>query len=315
MYNGMSLVVPKSIPENRLASFRGISDSRGNSFKGLSRVNSFKGPEALFETVDQGRSDDLFAESVESVTDSVAARIENVVLQTEQLVKARSHTYLLLCILAFIGVAAQVWEVEILSANDNAPTASTDNLKWVVTTTTILSLWLMYVYYKDSLTLGQSKKVYSEQETILSTRLAYPMLLEMLILAIHPLPCVYDTMTWESAHNGLDYTYSADALLSLFVVARTYLLYRGVHYWLGFETSTDARMLATLNHVDMGPEYTFRHIMAIYPFMTISTLLVLLLTISAYALRIAERPNGDANEGVRFRINGSHTTIICCCSP
>jgi hypothetical protein len=46
-----------------------------------------------------------------------------------------------------------------------------------------------------------------------------------------------------STHLQLDYTYSMDSVLSVFATLRVYLLYRGIHYWIGTETATDARML------------------------------------------------------------------------
>ena len=111
-----------------------------------------------------------------------AERIGNGVLDTQTLVNARSNTYIALCSTAFAGCLVSMLEVEILGSNDDQPTATTEILKWVVTGLTVVTIWLVLVYYRDELTLGKASKKYEEVETLFSTLLIYPMLGEMLIM-------------------------------------------------------------------------------------------------------------------------------------
>ena len=116
------------------------------------------------------------------------SRVANDILQTDSLMNARTSTYFLLCVVAFIGAVVSIVEVEILSDNGNVKTPTTDTLKWVVTATTICSLWLLFVYYSAQLALNKAFMQYTDKETLLSTGLIFPMLLEMVYLAIHPCP-------------------------------------------------------------------------------------------------------------------------------
>jgi hypothetical protein len=60
-------------------------------------------------------------------------------------------------------------------------------------------MWLMCVYYLDELTLGKSKMLCDENESARPAGLASPLLLELLMLAIHPLPNVHGVMTVYAA--------------------------------------------------------------------------------------------------------------------
>jgi len=220
-----------------------------------------------------------------------AERIGNSVLETQDLVNARSNTYLLLCVIACLGTFMCMLEVEILTKNNNEPTDTTDTLKWMVTCTTALTIWLLFVYYQDELTLGKAKQKYESVETLFSTFLAYPMLFEMFLMCLHPMPLVHGEFEIKLAHLEDPHIYTWDSVFSIFVLLRLYLLYRAMHYFLGDETSPDARMLATLNHVPMGPFFTFKHLMHTHPFTVIGTLACLLWIVFSYAIRIAERPN------------------------
>lgn len=156
------------------------------------------------------------------------------VLETDKIVSSRAQTYLLLCLVALSGAVLAVIEVELLSANDNIETQLTNGMKYAVTATTACSMWLMFVYYKASLILGKMQKLYEPQETLFSTGLAHPMLLELAMLLVHCPPGVDGTFELHLEHaDSSPHEYSWDAVLSVFVVSRVYLLYRGLHYWKG----------------------------------------------------------------------------------
>lgn len=76
-------------------------------------------------------------------------RVLNTVLQKDKFAHTRSYTYLLLCLTSLASIAIGLTEVEIISANGNRPTQTTDSLKWAVSGFTALTLWLMYNYYLD----------------------------------------------------------------------------------------------------------------------------------------------------------------------
>jgi hypothetical protein len=113
---------------------------------------------------------------------------------TKNLVKSRSHTYLLLCVMALAGCMTAVMESELLYHGEGSgttvhqPTSTTRTLKWLTSGTTLVAIWLLYVYYQDELTLGKSNCVYEPGETLASTRLVLPMLFEMLVMANTPHP-------------------------------------------------------------------------------------------------------------------------------
>ena len=180
-----------------------------------------------------------------------------------------------------------MYEVELLGDNRDMPTAATEFLKWVVSATTVLTMWLLFVYYADLLTIGKAKNIYEQVETLLSTQLATPMLIEMLVIAVHPIPTVHTFLEVKMEHTATGdsdgiHRYSLDGLLSIFVISRVYLLYRAIHYAVGDEISSDARMLATLNHVEMGPFFTFKYLMNAHAFKLIGFLVVVLTTTCAY---------------------------------
>jgi hypothetical protein len=106
----------------------------------------------------------------------------------------------------------------------------TGALKWVVAGTTATSVWLLFVYYQDQLTVGKCNKEYAMFETLLSTQLVYPLLAEVLVTSIQPIPLVHRMVQYEvrSTHDSSRWEvheYTLDSILSLFVVGRVYLLY------------------------------------------------------------------------------------------
>jgi hypothetical protein len=148
----------------------------------------------------------------------------------------------------------------------------------------------MCKYYYLELQLGKARKVFRGEETLFSTGLLVPLVFELLFLAVHSPPFLDSTFDIHIAHLNETYEYSWDAMLSIFVVGRCYLFLRAVHYVAGFETAHDARVLATLNDVDVGISFTFKHMMHTRPFTFISTFFLATSLVLTYALRISESP-------------------------
>jgi hypothetical protein len=157
----------------------------------------------------------------------------------------------------------------------------------------------MFVYYCDELAIGKAKLRYQEGETLLSTHLLRPMLMEMFLLTIHPLPVVTDgtfEVTSIFDESGEFHQYSWDGVLGIAVVLRVYLFFRGLHYYLGIQHDLDARTLATMNSVALGPMFTFKDAVKRQPFAVLLVLIVVLTAVCAYALMLAERPQQAAFE-------------------
>ena len=96
-------------------------------------------------------------------------------------------SYDLLVLMAAAGVALQVIEAELVFNNANQPTSTTTAIKAVVSASTVVLLWLVYVHYNDSLHLRRAR-THSFTETLTSTGMLHPMLCEMCVCAIHSPP-------------------------------------------------------------------------------------------------------------------------------
>lgn len=224
------------------------------------------------------------------------------------LLGARKRIYYELVGLAAIGIVAQVLEVEILYSNGFQHNIWTTVLKTVVSVSTLVSVPWLYNYYGNELETGKVRKLYDSFETIWSTGLGKPLALEMLILVIHPLPFLCDgTFELTIGHLGVSNIYTWDALLSLVVISRSYLVFRAIHFHIGYSSAPGTRVLATMNKVSLGPSYTFKHMMRTRPFEYIGLFTLYVTIILAYALRVAESPH---NEDLEWFVNCVWMIII-----
>jgi hypothetical protein len=225
--------------------------------------------------------------------------------RVQDLTESRTVAYYTFCCMACIGLLATIAEVEVLFGSAAAPTDSccrinsaehsiaTTVLKWVVSASTALAVPLLYRYYMLELQLGKARKFYASYETLLSTELAGQLLFELLILVVHPLPHVDSSFELSVGHLGATLTYHWDAFLSLAVVSRTYLIFRAIHFHIGFDTQMGTKLEAAMNNVSLGPAYTFRYVMKRWPFRCVGLISAYMVVVLAYALRIAESPISD----------------------
>ena len=123
-------------------------------------------------------------------------------------------------------------------------------LKWVILATTLFSIWLVIVFYLDKLTIGKSTKMYDPGETLWSTGLCRFLCLEILVLAIQPYPGLDGTVQYFVPNEAGEWTeehhYSLDGILSLPMLLRCYLFFRGLHYIKGDESGAETRVMVSL---------------------------------------------------------------------
>jgi hypothetical protein len=156
----------------------------------------------------------------------------------------------------------------------------------------------MYKYYALTLKIGEMRHLYTHYETLWSTNLCAPLMCEVSMCLIHSPPKLFegcfDIVMLSDVTTGGEImgNYSYDSIISIVMLLRVYMLFRLFHFCCG-NLSSDSRMVAMFNKVDIGPWFTFRRCLEDRPFSFIGMLMMMSVLICAYALRVAERPVQD----------------------
>jgi hypothetical protein len=209
--------------------------------------------------------------------------------------KARLHfkvsrkmkaSYVFLVLFAAVGAVCQIIEAELVFDNGDVDTPLTNTLKIVVSVSTFFLCWLIYVHYCDMLLDGQLQGSYHEYDTLGSTQLLRSLVTELFVCAVHCPPTGFAVGKWSH--------YTADALASVLVCARVYLIVRYVHDRHGSQDSVIALCLKGFGSVEFNSWHTFKSLLASNGLSVVLRLFVLMVCLHAHALRVAERPTQEA---------------------
>ena len=202
-----------------------------------------------------------------------------------------SYGVTLLC--ALIGIVCQIVEAEFVFVNGDVDTPLTSVLKAVVSASTVLLGWLIYVHYCDSLHLGRLEGLYHHDDTLVSTKLIRTLVLELCVCAIH-CPPTGSVRRFSLLALGTYSQYTTDAAASVCICIRMYLLVRYVHAGWGSHDSVVALSLRGFGSVNFTPWHTFKMLLVDRGLFVVNAAFWLMVSFHAHALRVAERPSQEA---------------------
>lgn len=194
-------------------------------------------------------------------------------------------------VVAMIGLALGISAAELrgnpLTAQD-AATVYTDTLKALSSAFTAFLLVLVtrkYILkYRLLVERGQLLK---GGEHFWGSGLLWPMLLELLVCAVHCPVEVY--WRFRVPNLGVELLYDMDAILSIFMCLRLYLLIGVVDDYMGFR-SAQARVVQSVHKLRFQWVFTFKAGLELYPTATLGSLFIGTTLVLAYCLRVTERP-------------------------
>jgi len=210
-----------------------------------------------------------------------------------KVVHKMKHTYVALMCFAFLGMFCQIVEAELLFDNGNVDTRLIHGFKVVVSATTVPLLWLLYVHYKDKLILGQLKALYHEEDTLASTGLLRNLVMELLMCALH-CPPTGSANRFALLALGNFSQYTPDAIASVWICVRAYLVVRWIHTRCGCHDSVIALSLGGYGSVDFTPWHTFKLLLISHGVLVVNVFFWGAAFFHAHALRACERPNEEA---------------------
>jgi hypothetical protein len=259
-----------------------LEEAEAEALKQASRRNSTL---VLFSPVELNRA--LVVQSQGKHAGDTKARLH---FKVSRKIKA---SYVFLVVFAALGVVCQIVEAELVFKNGDVGTPLTNPLKTVVSVSTFFLLWLIYVHYCDVLLAGQLQGLYHEHDTLGSTQLLRSLVTELFVCAVH-CPPTERTYGLSILALGKWSHYTADAVASVLICARVYLIVRYVHDRHGSQDSVAAMCLKGFGLVDFTPWHTFKSLLASNGLSVVFRLFVLMVCLHAHALRVAERPTQEA---------------------
>ena len=202
----------------------------------------------------------------------------------------RSYVVIMIC--ALLGVVCQIVEAEIVFGNGDMNTPLAGALKAVVSASTAVLLWLVYVHYCDTLILGRLEGFYHENDTILSTKLMRSLVMELCACAMH---CPPSGSAHQFSVTSLEVVsqYTTDAVFSVLICTRIYLLVRFVHARGGSHDSVVALSLRGFGSVNFTPWHTFKMLLVHRGLSVVMVFFWLMVVMHAHAMRVIERPLQD----------------------
>jgi hypothetical protein len=210
-------------------------------------------------------------------------------LATARVCRKMADSYVLLMSLAFLGVVCQIVEAELVFLAGNVETEAAFKLKAVVSASTALLMYLMYVHYLDMLLLGKMKQDYHPTDTLRSTGLLQQCMLELAVCAVH-CPPGWSAQLGTSSHGAVLH-YTPDAWASVLICCRCYLMLRFLHNRTGHASGL-AIAVGRISSVNFTPWHTVRVMLSERGLAVLSAVSMLLVALHSHALFVAERGGG-----------------------
>lgn len=190
-------------------------------------------------------------------------------------------------VLGMIGLVLSIVVAEMLFDNQDEATPVIDGLKACITVTTALLLVFLVIRTNSLLKLYKLRGGMDEDETLRTSGLITPLMLELVLCVVHAPPGV--SFSISVTNMGGPVTYSVDAFVSLWQLMRLYLIVSVFNDMVGFRTA-QARVIAKWNNVSFDAAFAFKALMERAPLSLLGFVMLSLIFVLGYCLRVLERP-------------------------
>lgn len=192
------------------------------------------------------------------------------------------------CALALIGIIVMMIENELvfqdkISKNRLESLA----LKGVISVTTFFLLIAVIIYHKLGIQLTMTDNSLEDWRLAVNFPSTFlKILIELLVVAIHPLPC--KIMTNYVGPKGEVQKVSLDAIFSILMLMRFYLIGKFLVVHSRLLTNTATQSLGALNKVKINTVFIFKALMSTNPGTVLILIMLGILLSSTWAMRTCE---------------------------
>lgn len=235
-----------------------------------------------------------------------SGRFDNIsyrLSRRKTLIKRRRICVNIECTLALIGIIIMLVENELIFAGTIEKTDMVSILlKSGITASTIPLLIAVIVYHAIGIQLHMTDN--SLEDWRLAVTFPFTFLkigIELLVCAIHPLPGSITTRVTGPAGNGRDV--SIDAILSILMLMRLYLIGKFLVVHSRLLTNTATQSLGALNKVKINTVFIFKALMSTMPGTVLVLIMAGILLSSTWAMRTCE---------IYYHPEPEHATFLNC---
>ncbi|XP_060600485.1 small conductance calcium-activated potassium channel protein 2-like isoform X3 [Ruditapes philippinarum] len=190
--------------------------------------------------------------------------------------------------MAFFGIALMLVETECFIRGVFTKTdAGSVILKSLISLSTVVLLLAILLYHATGVMIQMADNSWEDWRLAMHFPVSYlKIVLELLLCSIHPIPG--DIRVPAYGVDGRYRMVSLDAIFSILMLARLYLIgkFTVVHHRLLTDTSTQS--LGALNKVKINTVFVFKALMSTMPGTMLISLMLAILVIGSWALRTCE---------------------------
>lgn len=202
--------------------------------------------------------------------------------------EAKQRKLNLIClVLGMTGMFLSIAAAEMLFDNEDEASVAINVVKAIVSATTALLLIVLVMRTRALLILYKHRGGMDIDETLTTSGMLQPLLVELLVCAVHAPPGV--SFEIPVYNMGGDVVYTFDAWCSLWQLLRLYLIVSVFNDLVGFRTA-QARVIAKWNNVSFDAAFAFKALMERAPLQLLGFVMLMLIFVLGYCLRVLERP-------------------------
>jgi len=170
------------------------------------------------------------------------------------------------------------------------------------------------VYHAIGLRLNMPDAGFSELRLSMTSGKWMKLFLELVVCSLHPLPLFNVEFTSlsikENEHDLIKSTIPANAILTILMFLRLYLVGRFmvVHSKLFLDTSVQS--LGALSRVNINAQFVFRALMSTMPGVVLSTVMLLTFIINSWNLRVCENYTHPGGEDLASFVQAMWLTAV-----
>ncbi|KAH3855131.1 small conductance calcium-activated potassium channel protein-like [Dreissena polymorpha] len=189
---------------------------------------------------------------------------------------------------ALLGIALMLFETELfIRGVFTKSDAGSIIIKSMITVSTVALLVAIVIYHVIGVQIQMTDNSWEDWRLAMNFPVSYlTILFELLICSIHPIPVDIEIPSYGV--NGEYRMVSLDAIFSILMLARLYIVchFTVVHHRLLTDTSTQS--LGALNKVKIDTAFVFRALMSTIPGTMLISIMFAILIIDSWALRTCE---------------------------
>lgn len=219
------------------------------------------------------------------------------------LIKRRRICINIECLFAAIGIVIMLVENELIFAGTIVKTDMASLLlKLGISISTIFLLIAVSVYHILGIQLHMTDNSLEDWRLAVNFPFTFlKILIELLVCAIHPFPGNITTHVSDPKGNGHDV--SIDAILSILMLLRLYLIGKFLVVHSRLLTNTATQSLGALNKVKINTVFIFKALMSTMPGTVLVFIMIGILLSSTWAMRTCE---------IYYHPDADHANILNC---